>query len=57
MTAPSLPISGIDTHAHIFRQDLPMVAGRRYSPDYDALIEQYLAHLDRHGLSLSLIHI
>lgn len=51
MTAPSLPISGIDTHAHIFRQDLPMVAGRRYSPDYDALIEQYLAHLDRHGLS------
>ncbi len=52
MTNPSLPyIGGIDTHAHIFRQDLPMVANRRYSPDYDALIEQYLAHLDRHGLS------
>ncbi|MCT8166698.1 MULTISPECIES: amidohydrolase [Pseudomonas] len=52
MTSPHLPrISGIDTHAHIFRQDLPMVPNRRYSPDYDALIEQYLAHLDRHGLS------
>lgn len=52
MTSPHLPaITGIDTHAHIFRQDLPMVANRRYSPDYDALIEQYLAHLDTHGLS------
>lgn len=28
-----------------------MVAGRRYSPDYDALVEQYLAQLDRHGMS------
>jgi len=44
-------ITGIDTHAHVFRQDLPMVSNRRYSPHYDALVEQYLAHLDRHGLS------
>lgn len=52
MTSAHLPaITGIDTHAHIFRQDLPMVPNRRYSPDYDALIEQYIAHLDRHGLS------
>ena len=28
-----------------------MVPGRRYSPHYDALIEHYLAHLDRHGLA------
>ncbi|WP_339531518.1 amidohydrolase family protein [Pseudomonas mucidolens] len=42
---------GVDTHAHIFRQDLPMVANRRYSPHYDALVEQYLDHLDRNGLS------
>ncbi|SDV00764.1 amidohydrolase family protein [Pseudomonas mucidolens] len=42
---------GADTHAHIFRQDLPMVASRRYSPHYDALVEQYLDHLDRNGLS------
>ncbi|MGY8817936.1 MAG: amidohydrolase family protein [Pseudomonadales bacterium] len=44
-------LHGIDAHAHTFRQDLPMVPGRRYSPHYDALIEHYLAHLDRHGLA------
>lgn len=48
---PGAGISGIDTHAHIFRHDLPMAATRRYSPQYDALIEQYLAHLERNGLS------
>lgn len=51
MSTSSPTIIGIDTHAHIFRQDLPMVANRRYSPAYDALVEQYLAHLDAHGLS------
>ncbi|MFL9812224.1 amidohydrolase family protein [Stutzerimonas sp. VN223-3] len=44
-------LTGVDTHAHIFRQDLPMAPGRRYSPHYDALVEQYLEHLDRNGLS------
>jgi len=48
---PSPAISGVDTHAHVFRHDLPMVPNRRYSPDYDALVEQYLGHLDRNGLS------
>ncbi len=43
--------TGVDTHAHVFRHDLPMVANRRYSPHYDALVEQYLEHLDRHGFS------
>ncbi|TBU80795.1 amidohydrolase [Pseudomonas daroniae] len=52
MASTILPaVSGIDTHAHIFRQDLPMLPNRRYSPDYDALVEQYLEHLERHGLS------
>ena len=48
---PYAAITGIDTHAHIFRQDLPMVPGRRYSPSYDASVEQYLAHLDACALS------
>lgn len=26
----------VDTHAHVFLERLPMVAGRRYTPDYDA---------------------
>ena len=51
MNTVSPAITGVDSHAHIFRQDLPMVANRRYSPDYDALVEQYLEHLDRFGLS------
>ncbi|WP_425914199.1 amidohydrolase family protein [Pseudomonas sp. GWSMS-1] len=51
MSMPFAGISGIDTHAHIFLQDLPMVAGRRYNPEYDATVEQYLAHLDACGLS------
>jgi predicted TIM-barrel fold metal-dependent hydrolase len=52
MTGHPLPaITGVDTHAHIFRQDLPMVPNRRYSPDYNALVAQYLEHLDRNGLS------
>ena len=47
----STNLHGVDTHAHIFRQDLPMVPGRRYSPHYDARVEDYLSHLDRHGLA------
>lgn len=47
----SPPLTGVDTHAHIFRHDLPMAPGRRYSPHYDAQVEQFLDHLDRHGLS------
>ena len=44
-------LTGVDTHAHIFRQDLPMAPDRRYGPNYDARVEQYLEHLDRNGLS------
>ncbi|MDD1509205.1 amidohydrolase family protein [Pseudomonas sp. CNPSo 3701] len=51
MSVSTPAITGVDSHAHIFRQDLPMAANRRYSPAYDALVEQYLAHLDAHGLS------
>ena len=52
MTAHHAPaFTGVDTHAHVFRQDLQMAPNRRYSPHYDALVEQYLSHLDRNGLS------
>ncbi|AHL76280.1 amidohydrolase [Stutzerimonas stutzeri] len=44
-------LTGVDTHAHTFLQDLPMAPERRYSPHYDARVEQYLEHLDRNGLS------
>lgn len=51
--SPSL--HGVDTHAHIFHQNLPMVPGRRYSPHYDALVEDYLGYLDRHGLAYGVL--
>ncbi|MGQ7244066.1 amidohydrolase family protein [Salinicola sp. V024] len=48
---PHAGLTGIDTHAHIFHQGLKLAGNRRYSPDYDATLEQYLEHLDRCGLS------
>lgn len=45
------PITGIDTHAHIFQTDLPMVKNRRYSPDYNATCNDYLANLNDHHMS------
>lgn len=47
----SSQLTGIDTHAHIFSRELPLASGRRYSPDYDALVEQYLGLLDSCGLA------
>lgn len=41
----------IDTHAHVFARGLPMAIGRRYSPDYDVTVAEYLARLDAHGMS------
>lgn len=41
----------IDTHAHIFTRDLPLVGDRRYAPTYDASIVDYLAMLDRNGMT------
>lgn len=48
-TAPR--ITGIDTHAHIFARGLPLAAQRRHAPDYDATLDQYIAHLAAHGMS------
>ncbi|SEE60451.1 amidohydrolase family protein [Pseudomonas kilonensis] len=45
------PITGIDCHAHVFSRGLELVAVRRYTPDYDATLAQYLGHLHTHGLS------
>ncbi|MDR6236446.1 amidohydrolase family protein [Pseudomonas oryzihabitans] len=45
------PITGVDSHAHVFHRGQTLVPGRRYSPDYDAPLSDYLAHLDAAGLS------
>lgn len=52
MSAPrSKSITGIDAHAHVFSRDLQLIGARRYSPEYDATLDQYLEHLQMHGLS------
>lgn len=48
---PPPSMNAVDTHAHIFRRDLPMVAGRRYTPDYDVTAENFLQQLDAHGIA------
>jgi predicted TIM-barrel fold metal-dependent hydrolase len=45
------PITGIDSHAHVFNRELNLAAVRRYTPGYDATLKNYLAHLRAHGLS------
>jgi predicted TIM-barrel fold metal-dependent hydrolase len=45
------PITGVDSHAHVFQRGQTLAAERRYSPDYDAPLSRYLAHLDEVGLS------
>ncbi|WP_210644507.1 amidohydrolase family protein [Pseudomonas sp. Tri1] len=47
----STPFTGIDAHAHVFSRELKLAAARRYTPDYDATLAQYLKHLQSHGLS------
>jgi len=56
LAAPTPPVSGpIDTHLHVFERNLPLLGGRRYTPDGDATLETCLAHLDRHGLAAGVL--
>ncbi|GAA5233369.1 amidohydrolase family protein [Verticiella sediminum] len=41
----------VDTHVHVFTQDLPMLAARRYTPAYDATLEDYREHGARAGIT------
>ena len=57
MAAVSLPAGAraamtmaTDTHAHVFTRSLPLATRRRYSVDYDATPERYLAMLSDNGM-------
>jgi len=41
----------IDAHAHVFERSLPMVDDRRYKPERDATLGQYLEQLDHNGFT------
>ncbi|RKP49085.1 amidohydrolase family protein [Trinickia fusca] len=44
-------ITGIDTHAHVFARASVFAEQPRYRPASDALLADFLARLDAHGLS------
>jgi len=44
-------VTAVDTHAHVFVRGLALSEGRRYAPDYDAPLRDYLKQLDAHGIS------
>ena len=41
----------VDTHAHVFRRGLKLADTRRYAPDYDVGVEDYLHQLDTHAVA------
>jgi predicted TIM-barrel fold metal-dependent hydrolase len=41
----------VDAHAHIFERTLPLADDRRYTPDRDARISDYLTELDQNGFT------
>ena len=50
VTADDTPIR-IDSHAHVFRRDLPLVADFRHAPQRDALLPELLGLFDQHGIT------
>lgn len=48
---PAAAAPAVDAHAHVFVRGLGLSEGRRYTPDYEARPEDYLALLRTHGLS------
>jgi len=45
----------IDSHAHVFRRDLPLASRARHAPEHDALLPTYLALLNSHGITHAVI--
>ena len=52
-TSPAAP--AVDTHAHVFRKDLPMAPGGLHTPSHDFELDEYEAILDAHGVRCAVI--
>jgi predicted TIM-barrel fold metal-dependent hydrolase len=48
-------MSKFDTHAHVFIQGLALAEKCRYVPEYDATVQDYLAHLDQNGFDVGIL--
>jgi predicted TIM-barrel fold metal-dependent hydrolase len=51
----SAPGGVVDTHVHIFQRDCAMIAGRRYTPDYDATAQALLAQMEASGVARAVL--
>jgi predicted TIM-barrel fold metal-dependent hydrolase len=49
----SVPL--VDSHAHVWTKDMPLVSNPRHRPNYEFTTEQYLAELDAHGIRYGVI--
>lgn len=45
----------VDSHAHIFKTKGNLVQGARYQPTTDALLEDYIAHLDQYSFHYGIL--
>jgi predicted TIM-barrel fold metal-dependent hydrolase len=45
----------IDTHVHIFKQDMPLIPNPRHAPTYDFTSEQLMGVLDENGVRFAVI--
>jgi predicted TIM-barrel fold metal-dependent hydrolase len=52
---PDWRIPLVDSHAHIFLQDMPLINNPRHTPGYSFSLAQYLATLDAHGIRFGVI--
>ena len=50
MTRPNTEIR-IDSHAHVFRRDLPLTPRHRHAPEHDALLPELLRTHELHGIT------
>ena len=53
--APVLDAPLVDTHAHVYTQDMPLSATAWHTPPADATIDQYVDTLDRHGVKYAVL--
>ena len=51
LSSQSNTLTAVDTHAHIFQRGLKLAAVRRYVPDYDATLPDFLRQLDAHRMT------
>jgi predicted TIM-barrel fold metal-dependent hydrolase len=52
-TAKLVPL--VDSHAHIFTTDMPLISKPRHKPGYSFTDQDYLTQLDQHGVQFGVI--